>query len=219
MPVLGALPQLSLQGPIAVYTRCWHRYGDTFRIQMGPRQALVVVHPDAVGEVLITQRENYVKGATYKHLRLLTGDGMLTLEGDAWRKRRRLAQPAFHKESVRALVDSFVLVVRDGLAALRRRLPAGGVFEAHREMTELTLDVVGETLLGRRLGASAGSSAHAFNAAFDVLARRGDIPVAIPRWLPTPGNRRLTRALGTLDSLVYAIIEEGRRAEREGRPT
>jgi cytochrome P450 len=213
------LPQLSIEGPIAVYARCWQRYGDAFRVQLGPRRALVVIHPDAVGEVLVTQRENYIKGDTYKHLRLLTGDGMLTLEGERWRKRRRLAQPAFHKESVRALVESFVLVMRDGLASLRQRLPQGGVFEAHSEMTQLTLDVVGETLLGQRMGASADSSAHAFNAAFEVLARRGEIPLAIPRWLPTPGNRRLTRALHTLDSLVYAIIAAGRSAVREGRPT
>lgn len=219
LPLLGALPQLSWHGPIAVYTRAWQRHGDAFRIQLGQRSALVVIHPDAVSEVLVTQRENFVKGDTYKHLRVLTGDGMLTLEGERWRKRRRLAQPTFHKESVRALVESFVLVTREGLADLRRRLPHGGVFEAHREMTQLTLDLVGETLLGRRLGATAGSSAHAFNEAFEVLARRGEIPFTIPGWLPTPGNRRLKRALHTLDTLVYSIIEAGRGEVRDGRPT
>ncbi len=210
LPLVGSLPLFSLQGPIPAYVRAWRRHGDTFRVQLGPRRAIVVIHPDAVAQVLVSERENYVKGDTYKHLRRLTGDGMVTLEGEPWRKRRRLAQPAFHKDSVRALVDSFVLVVREGLRDLRQRLPQGGVFEAHHEMTQLTLDVVGETLLGRRLGASGGSPAHAFAEAFDVLSRRSELPVAIPRWLPTSGNRRLKQALATLDSIVYGIITAGR---------
>lgn len=96
-PLLGALPQLSWYGAIPYYTRCWQQFGDIFRVQLGHRSAVVVVHPDAIAEVLVTRRENYVKGRTYDHLRLLAGDGLLTLEGGAWRKRRRMAQPAFHK--------------------------------------------------------------------------------------------------------------------------
>src|SRR3712207_8393379 len=52
---------------------------------------------------LVTRRESYVKGRTYDQMRLLTGSGLLTLEGTPWRQRRKLAQPSFHKESIRRL--------------------------------------------------------------------------------------------------------------------
>lgn len=219
VPLLGALPQLSWHGAIPYYTRCWQQLGDMFRVQLGHRSAVVLVHPDAIAEVLVTNRENYVKGATYDHVRMLAGDGLLTLEGSAWRKRRRMAQPAFHKESIRTLVASFVRVTREGFDALERRLIGGGVIEAHTEMTLLTLDIVGETLLGRRLGPTADASARAFQDAFEVLARRSEIPFSIPRWLPTPGNRRLVAALCTLDELVHAIIADARARPSTSAPT
>jgi cytochrome P450 len=218
IPLLGVIPEMAREGPIAYYTRCWRTHGDSFRVQLGPRRALVVVHPEAIAEVLVTKRDNYVKGRTYDNLRKLTGAGLLTLEGDGWRKRRRMAQPAFHRESIRKLVERFVAVTREGLDRLARRLPRGGVFEAHDEMTRLTLDIVGDTLLGRRLGPSADSSAQAFSDAFLVLTRRGDLPFSIPQWLPTPGNRRLARALATLDGIIYPIITDARRAN-EHAPT
>jgi cytochrome P450 len=209
-PIVGAIPEIARRGVLAVYADAWQRHGDVFRVPLGHRRGVVVVHPDAVAEVLVTRRENYVKGDTYKHLRVLTGDSLLTLEGERWRERRRLAQPAFHKENVRALVSGFAQVTRDWLSTLRARSARGCVFEAHQEMMRLTLDVVGETLLGRRLGQDAGMSAHALGEALEVLGRRGDLPVSVPRWLPTPGNRRLTRALTLLDGLVFSLIDAAR---------
>ncbi|HEY7956479.1 MAG TPA: cytochrome P450 [Polyangia bacterium] len=216
-PILGVLPSLRYYGAIDYFTRAWRRYGDTFRVRLGTRDVLIVVHPEAIEQVFLKNRENYIKGPTYRSLRMLTGEGLLTLEGEPWRKRRRMAQPAFHKESVRALTASMVAVTRDTLDALHARLPDGGIVDAHHEMMRLTLEVVGETLFGQRLGDRTDASAGAFGDALELLSRRGNNPVAIPLSVPTPGNLRLRRALALLDELVYAII--GRAREASARPT
>lgn len=216
-PLVGVLPSLRYHGAIDYFTRAWRRHGDTFRVRLGPRDVLVVTHPDAVEHIFVTHRERYIKGPSYRQLRVLTGEGLLTLEGEPWRKRRRMAQPAFHKESVRALTASMVSVTRDSLAALKERLPEGGVVEAHHEMLRLTLEVVGETLFGQRLGAHTDESAGAFGDALELLSRRGNNPVALPLSIPSPGNLRLRRALALLDEMVYAIIARARKGS--ARPT
>ncbi len=209
-PLIGALVPITRLGAIEFFRRAWERYGDTFRVRLGPRDVVCVVHPDAVEQVLMRNKDNYIKGATYKHLRLLTGDGLLTLEGEPWRKRRRMAQPAFHKESIRALTASMVDVTRDVFDGLRARMPQGGTIEAHHEMMRLTLEIVGETLFDTRLGSSTDASAHAFGEALELLSNRGSIPVSIPMSVPTPGNLRLKRALKLLDEMVYGIIRRAR---------
>jgi cytochrome P450 len=214
LPLLGALAHLTWQG-MDFFVRAWKRHGDFFRIRMGPRDVLCMVHPDAVEHVLVTRRENYVKGMTYRQLRVLTGDGLVTLEGEVWRKRRRIAQPAFHKESIRALVATMARVTGDVLAALRAQHPRGATVDAYPEMLKLTLDIVGETLFGERLGDRSNASARAFTHALEVLSNRGNMPIVIPLAIPTPGNVRLKRALATVDELVFSIIRRARAAGKQ----
>jgi len=37
-------------------------------------------------------------------MKLLLGDGLLTSEGDFWRRQRRLAQPSFHRDRLASFV-------------------------------------------------------------------------------------------------------------------
>ena len=242
-PVVGALPAFLRKGGLRYMTDEWRRHGDIFRLRLGKKSVVAVVHPEAIERVLTTGREVYVKGKTYDMLRVLTGDGLLTLDGDPWRKRRRLAQPAFHKEAIRRLTDAMVRVTVEVLDGWRAHAgsggtPAGreanpatprearparcvsrnGLMEAHGAMMHLALEIVGETLFGRRFSADeSDGSARAFGEALELLSTRGNVPV--PQWLPTPGNRRLRAALAHIDDMVYRIIREARTRERDARPT
>lgn len=219
-PVVGNLPEIAHRGMLEFLQREWRKHGDVFRLRLGPRNVLVVAHPDGVERVLGSGRENYVKGSTYDAVRLLTGAGLLTMEGDAWRARRRLENPAFHRESIKKFVSTMAQVTREAIAAWRWRLPNGGVFDAHHEMMRLTLEVVAATLFGQRLGEDTGdSSGRAFGEALGLVSERGNAPVQIPLRIPTPANLRFRRALRTLDDAVYDVIKKARAAGPEAAPT
>ena len=44
-----------------------------------------------------------MKAFTYRPLRALIGNGLLTSEGENWRRHRRLIQPVFSRRDVRQL--------------------------------------------------------------------------------------------------------------------
>jgi cytochrome P450 len=221
LPVLGNLPEITRFGILEFLAREWRRHGDLFSVRLGPRRALVVVHPDLVEQVLSVRRQNYVKGPTYDTMRLLTGDGLLTLDGESWRVRRRLEQPAFHRDNIRRFVASMVSITRDAIAAWRWRAPNGGTMDMHHEMMRLTLEIVAETLFGQRLGEATGDeSGRAFGEALRLISDRSNTPVAFPTSVPTPANLRLRRAIRALDETVHAIVARAR-ASRDpaARPT
>jgi cytochrome P450 len=199
----------------------WRAHGDIFRMKLGPRTMVVVAHPDGVAHVLATRRDNYLKGRTYDAMRLLTGDGLLTLEGERWRRRRRLEQPSFHREGIRSLVAVMARVTGRAMARWRERLPAGGAIEAHRAMMGLTLEIVGETLFGQTLGEETTDvSARAFSETLRLLSERSNHAVPLPLVVPTPSNLRLRRALRALDQKTLEIIATARAArDAAARPT
>lgn len=219
LPLIGNLPQISRYGLLGYLQRLWRRHGDTFRVHLGPRPVVVVVHPDSIERVLSTQRLNFVKGPAYDSIRMLTGQGLLTLDGDAWRKRRRLEQPAFHRHSIAKLVGTMTTVVDHGLAQLRRRVPSG-VIDAHAELTRLTLAIVGRTLFGQDVGTgTADDSGRAFGEALVLLSERSNAPVKLPLIVPTPSNRRLKKSLAFLDEVTFSIIQKARVSGTGDTPT
>jgi cytochrome P450 len=219
-PLVGIVPQIARVGMLEFLTDAWVKNGDMFRMKMGPKTMVGMAHPDAIEHVLVKNRANYVKGETYDSIRPLTGAGLLTLEGEAWKKRRRLAQPAFHREKLGELVEAMVAVTAETLDGWKTQFAGGVAFDAHVEMMRLTLDIVGATLLGQRFSRDTmNGSAQAFGTALELLSSRGNSPFPFLRWLPTPSNVRLRRALAFADEMVHEIIHKARASDGKGPPT
>ena len=62
-------------------------------------------HPDDVRRILITNYRNYTKGVGYDRIKILLGNGIIVSEGEFWKRQRRLAQPAFHRDRLAAFAD------------------------------------------------------------------------------------------------------------------
>src|ERR1700684_1454636 len=56
----------------------------------GIKKVYVINHPDLVQHVLQKNPNNYQKGDGYEVLELLLGKGLITNEGESWRKQRTL---------------------------------------------------------------------------------------------------------------------------------
>ena len=167
-------------------------------------------HPALIEEVLVTRQRDFAKGRFYRILGPLLGDGLLTSEGDAWRRNRRLAQPAFHRQRVAAYGRTMV----DATERLLREWQPGAVRDVHADMMRLTLNIVVKTLLDADAEGEAAEVGQALPTALRELDGLMNGPAfLLPQALPTPGKRRLAQAVRRLDAVVYRII-----AERRARP-
>jgi cytochrome P450 len=215
--LFGVGPE-AVREPTCFYMRMRREYGDVVRMRGLPTLYWhLVAHPSGVEHVLQTRQQNYPKGKLFnKPLSLLVGEGLLTSEGEFWRRQRRLAQPAFHRQRIAALGATMTRATEQMLERWRGFERSGEAFDVALEMTRLTLQVAGLTLFGVDLSDEAGRVGPALRVAFEHLNYRMSYPWALPEVLPTRRNRRFLRARRALDEVVYRIIRERR---REGRDT
>lgn len=213
-PLVGHLPQVRKEGLLPFLERSWHQFGDVFAVDVG-FHSVVVAHPDGIKRVLAGNAKNYVKGKTYDGVRRVIGNGLLALEGEAWKARRALVQPAFHRAALGRLTEAMVESGRQHFDALREAHGQGPfVIDAHRDMVKLTLDVVVAALFGRDLASAAEVSYEALGAALEFVGERTN-GFLLPKWVPTPGNRRFHRTMAEVEGAVYRVIAAGRRPGAE----
>src|SRR5215475_10952885 len=78
------------------------RHGDTYRVFVPARKAYtyVIHHPDDVKRVLVSNHRNYTKGLGLDRVKILLGKGIMTSEGELWRRQRYMMQPFFHRRVI-----------------------------------------------------------------------------------------------------------------------
>ncbi|MER2563607.1 MAG: cytochrome P450 [Myxococcaceae bacterium] len=208
-PLVGHLPRLRSEGMFSLLEDSWKKLGDVFSVDVG-MHAVVVAHPDGIKRILAGNTKNYVKGSTYDGVRRVIGNGVLALEGDAWKARRTLMNPAFHRAALGKLTEAMVQTGQAAFDGLLKKHAGPFTVDVHREMVKLTLDVVTVALFGRELLGSADISYEALGAALELVSDQGN-GFVLPKWVPTPGNRKFHRTMAEVESVIYRVIEAGRR--------
>src|SRR5215813_8205049 len=83
-------------------TELFARLGDTYRVFAPGRKSYtyVIHHPDDVKRVLVSNHRNYTKGPGLDRVKILLGKGLMTSEGELWKRQRYMMQPMFHRRVI-----------------------------------------------------------------------------------------------------------------------
>jgi len=156
-------------------------YGDVVEMRIFGAPWFVLNHPAEIEEVFVKQNKAMGRDGYIVILQRALGLGLLTNEGESWKRQRKLMAGAFTPKRIESYGDTMVEVTERELAGWR----GGETLSLHDEMSRITMEIVAAVL-------------------------------KLPEWVPTPLNRRVSRAVADLDALVFEIIAE-RRASGEER--
>lgn len=194
--------------PIGFVGGRFQQYGDVYYAPAGGVGLYVVKHPDQVREVLATRARDWEKKHTaFERLEEWLGTGLLTSDGDQWKRHRRMIQPAFHKGRLEGYAAVMLEEARRTVAGWRDEQ----VIDLGREMMELTLRVVSRTLFGHDIGADTEVFARSMRTFQSSM-----LGLDLPGWLPSPRRRRLQGAIDDLDRVIYRLIDQRQPGQPSG---
>jgi len=198
---------------IETFENIAERFGGIVRFR-GLWTSYLLTDPSHVEHVLQTNSRNYNKGRVYKELTPSTGEGLFVTDGEVWRRQRRLAQPAFHRDRIASFAQIMTDTTEQMLQRWEKYFDDGINFDVGDEMTEVTLGIVSKALLSRDLSGEADVVNRSFGVIREHTMRRLTSFLKLPQNFPSRANRRFRNAIAQADEIVYKIIAE-RRAERE----
>ena len=189
--------------PASLLLALSRRRGDIVRLRGTPDPSYLVNSPAGVEHVLVSGAARYSKATSSNEMfRTAVADGLLTLEGESWRRERRLVQPVFRSLGPSALGPA----VSASLALLAARWEAladtGEPTDLAHDMLALALGFTAQLLFGVELSHRAAELADSLDRAL--------------RLLTAPSEAEFRHARETVHGLIESLIDRRRREPEAG---
>jgi cytochrome P450 len=172
---------------------------------------VIVSDPAAIRHVLVENASNYgMQPLRQRVLRPILRDGLLTAEGELWRRTRKSLAPIFSPRNVAPLAKVMLQrsqIFADGLA----RRP-GDVVDMAEQMTLLAFDILQATLFSGDIAGDPQEFAGATNNLLKTMGRVDPLDVLdAPAFLP-----RMTRLMGARSLNYFRRLIAATIARRQG---
>ncbi|HUG60674.1 MAG TPA: cytochrome P450 [Methylomirabilota bacterium] len=170
-------------------------------------RAVVLSDPAAIRRVFVENAAAYRKDDLQRSvLAPGLGEGLLTAEGDVWRRTRRIVAPLFTPRTVAALAERMeapALATAERMARRRR----GRIVDVSRDMTRISYDVLSETLFSNTIAGGAERFGKALTDYFETQGRIDPLDVLkVPAFVPRIGKFLARPAIEFFESEVVRII-------------
>ena len=204
LPIVGLLPDF-VSDPFS-YVKKVASHGDMVDVSLGGLRIVYVFKPEYIEHILLKNRSNYPKGKLMERTELVFGKGLVTAEGEAWKKQRKRMAASFSPKYIDGFADDIARITGEFLDKV------DGTHNVGNDCMTLTLSIVLELLFGSDQSEHFDVVGKAFDELADFFAASSEFFLQLPLWVPTPRNQRFKRAHEIMDQTVQRIIDERRQS-------
>jgi len=188
------------------------QYGDMTGSTFAGHDQVNITNPNIIHEILVTQQSKFIKDEGYTNpktgLARFLGNGLITSNGDYWKRQRKLAAPALHHKRIANYAETMVKFTEDLLAEWKD----GDHFDMAAQLKKLTMSIVARTLFNTSIGDETKRIGVALLAVQEVA---GGVPI-LPPWVPTPAELRARKAKVYLREIIMRMIKDRRESGEDG---
>jgi len=214
-PVLGNLPQIQAAQFHQQLGEWAREHGRFFKLRMANRLILVVADHEAVAATLRDRPDGFRRTERLEAIGLEMGlkAGLFGVNGEAWKRQRRMVMAAFDPGHVKAYYPSLVKCAERLGARWSKAAQAGASIDLQADLMRFTVDAIA--------GLAFGTDVNTLESDDDIIQRHLDkifpklftrMISALPYWrfFKLPSDRELDRALAAVNAAIDGFIATAR---------
>lgn len=111
---------------------------------------LITWNPEMTKEILYKDKtQTYIKGLNFSpSFDKLMAKSVLSVEGEEWKRQRKILNPSFHFEFIKSMTPTFLSIVNKTVQIMEKAAKQSNQFEPYPLMSKMTLDVIGKAGFG-----------------------------------------------------------------------
>ena len=183
--------------PIAFLKNLTKQSDNIVNFKFGPQYDIyLVTSPDYIRDILVKQWDKTVKWERQAKIsRSVAPYNLAILEGDMWKKHRKLLAPAFHTQRI----HDYVSLMQKHTLKMLETWQDNGVLDMLDMMTNVTMGIIGEILFDiPDIENDAAELSEALKVLLEQFMIEGAALIPAPNWIPTPRNLREKAAKETM---------------------
>jgi cytochrome P450 len=191
-------------------------YGDLYMFEIkGQPLQYMMAHPDHIQEVTVKQADKFIKSPDYsdrrKGIARFLGSGLLTSDGEFWKRQRKLVAPALHARRIEAYAQTMV----DSTLKMLDGWQGRAEVDVDEDMMKTTLAIVARSLFNVDISGEARKIGDAMAVMQNMFGATNGPEALLPWWIPTPQRFAARRAVRDLNEIVYRMICERRQTNED----
>lgn len=193
------------QDPLGTITTLLKQNDGRAILNIFGKNLFITSKAEDVNYVLKENAANYLKGRTTQKLQVLLGQGLITAEGETWRKQHKLIRPLMNTRGIIQLVPK----MEEAIEYHFKNFSSTNQVDVSKEMTLLTWRIVLNTLFSvTPEQAKENKALDDILDAMEAITKRTRSLLPIPFWVPTQKNRKLKKTILEFDRFVYSLIKK-----------
>ncbi|TXE18041.1 cytochrome P450 [Psychroserpens burtonensis] len=133
-----------LKNPLPFHNTNFKEQGDVFRLKIGFNNSVVFCRDAAFAVYVLQKNQKNYKKSKIQTIDLVkyVGEGLLTSEGEKWKKQRKMMQPAFHKKQLENLLSG----MQDTIVSEFKNIETNKVIDVFPILNDLAFQTVVKSL-------------------------------------------------------------------------
>ena len=201
------------KNPVLFFQRNSAIMGPLYSFKIFGRTIHVINDPNLVHEVLVGSMNSYSRRKSYAFLRELLGEGLITSEGEHWRKNRRTLQPGFKREQLNGLIQGIQSTTDEWIDSKLQSAPSPT--ELHKEMSQLTLRILTRSIIDTQWDDAMDAFHLHLSDAWDHLSAQRFRSGSLLKFGNPRRKQRGEQAIAALKETIGRIVHARRQSKHE----